>query len=168
MRFLADSMLGRLARWLRFAGVDCGYVRDRQEVPFLERASREDRIILTADRGLASRAGGRAGGSAGGSAYVVNATFHRDQLKEVMAHFNLRPAGPLTRCGECNAPLAQLHHAEAYGRVPLRVYESAMQFFACPECGRLYWSGSHTEAIARTLSEILRPPSQGDRDHTPT
>ncbi len=153
-------MLGKLARWLRFAGVDCGYERDRQEAPFLERAAREGRIILTADHGLVAHAGNRA--------YLVQASNLRDQLKEVMVHFDLHPAGPLTRCGECNMPLAPLHHAEAYGRVPLRVYESAMQFFACPECGRLYWSGSHAEAIARTLSEILRPPSQGDCDHTPT
>lgn len=113
----------------------------------MERAAREERIILTADHGLAARAGDRV--------YLVNAINFREQLKEVLTHFELHPAPSLTRCGECNAPLAHLNHAEAYGRVPLRVYESAPQFFACPQCARLYWSGSHTDAIARTLRAIL-------------
>ncbi|WP_297480344.1 Mut7-C RNAse domain-containing protein, partial [Thermococcus sp.] len=52
MMFIADMMLGRLARWLRLYGYDTLYgIRDDDEI--IRVALREERVILTKDVALA-------------------------------------------------------------------------------------------------------------------
>jgi len=150
MRFLADSMLGRLARWLRFAGMDCAYERDRTDESFLARAVREGRVILTRDGDLA--------GKAGPQAFLVKADSFRAQLREVFKQFSLTPQESLTRCGDCNARLARVDLTEAYGRVPLHVYQTCTEYLICPDCDRIFWRGTHVDSIDRTIHEILSAP----------
>ncbi|MGA1791980.1 MAG: Mut7-C RNAse domain-containing protein, partial [bacterium] len=54
-RFLADFMLGRLARWLRVLGYDTIYSRKGIESVLMVKAYREDRIILTRNTRLFKR-----------------------------------------------------------------------------------------------------------------
>jgi len=58
-RFLADEMLGSLARWLRIMGYDTEYARGMSDSDILARSRVEGRIVLTRDRQLAERAGAR-------------------------------------------------------------------------------------------------------------
>ncbi|RME40127.1 MAG: hypothetical protein D6793_00070, partial [Thermoflexia bacterium] len=60
MRFLADGMLGRLARWLRLLGYDTAYENHADDLELARRARAEGRILLTRDRALAARKGLRA------------------------------------------------------------------------------------------------------------
>ena len=49
MKFIADIMLGRLARYLRMAGNDVLYFNNINDVEILCIAKDQDRIILTRD-----------------------------------------------------------------------------------------------------------------------
>ena len=49
MKFIADIMLGRLARYLRMAGNDVLYFNNINDVEILRIAKDQDRIILTRD-----------------------------------------------------------------------------------------------------------------------
>jgi len=40
--------------------------------------------------------------------------------------------------------------------VPPYVAVHASRFFACPGCGRVYWPGTHSSRIARTLNAWFR------------
>ena len=52
-RFLADAMLGRLARWLRVVGVDTLQLpSDAPDVALVARARDDERVLLTRDRHL--------------------------------------------------------------------------------------------------------------------
>jgi uncharacterized protein with PIN domain len=53
-RFVADAMLGRLARWLRLLGFDTAWVQDVSDGELVRRAIEEGRVILTRDRALPS------------------------------------------------------------------------------------------------------------------
>ena len=52
-RFVADSMLGSLARWLRMLGYDTAYRKDVADDELSRLASSEKRRILTRDKDLA-------------------------------------------------------------------------------------------------------------------
>ncbi len=56
MKFLADSMLGKMARWLRMLGHDVTYNVPFGDNELLEVAKKENRVLLTKDLELYQRA----------------------------------------------------------------------------------------------------------------
>src|SRR5262245_23478757 len=97
-RFVADAMLGRLARWLRALGYDTLYFRDAPDRRLLALALTDQRRLLTRDAALARRA--RDAG------LLVRAEALDAQIQEVTAAAGLGACRVLSRCLECNAPLA--------------------------------------------------------------
>ena len=55
MRFFADAMVGRLAKWLRILGCDVAYAPEISDREIAERGRREGRVILTRDTLLIRR-----------------------------------------------------------------------------------------------------------------
>jgi len=148
-RLLADAMLGRLARWLRLLGVDTAYEPHISDEHLVRRALAEGRRILTRDRALCEE--WRVSGI-----LRVESEELRAQLRQVVRVLDL--AGrlrPFTRCSRCNAPLEDAPPEAVRQRVPARVRALETRFRVCPECGRVYWWGSHAERIAQVAREIL-------------
>lgn len=149
-RFLADVMLGRLARWLRLAGVDCAYMSARGgPADVLHRAKAESRVVLTRDHNLA--------GVSADDVFHLESEDYGEQLREVFSRFDLKLELELARCAECNRRLASLPKSEAHGIVPLHVYETCDVFHICPGCRRVYWRGTHAESIEESLRRVLEP-----------
>ncbi|MCI4319251.1 MAG: Mut7-C RNAse domain-containing protein [Thermoplasmata archaeon] len=140
-RFLADEMLGRLARYLRFAGFDTAYARGLADEEILRWAERESRTLLTRDRRLAARRP---------DAVLLSSGALDGQVRGVRASFPaLRFGVRFDRCTMCNGELRVLP-VERYGdapALPAAVRESGEPVFRCSVCGHLYWEGSHTRAI---------------------
>ncbi len=148
--FIADSMLGRLTRWLRVMGCDTEYFREIDDAELAERAWQSGRLILTRDTLLIRRRRVR------DNSFLVEGDHFRDQLRQVVRSFGIDPfARFLTRCIECNAPLRELGRSEAEGRVPPYVFATQGRFRGCPACGRFYWGGTHRERMMAELREIL-------------
>jgi uncharacterized protein with PIN domain len=136
-RFILDVHLGRLAAYLRLLGFDTRYSSDADDEGLARTAAEEERILLTRDRGLLKR-----GSVTRGS--FVRATSPRAQIAEVVERFDLRGlAAPFTRCLACNGLLVAAEKAAVAGRVPAGVLARHEEFFECPECGRVYWQGTH-------------------------
>jgi len=55
IRFFADDMAGKLARWLRLAGWDCAYERSIPDSELVRRSEEEARMILTRATHLAEK-----------------------------------------------------------------------------------------------------------------
>jgi uncharacterized protein with PIN domain len=155
-RFVADVMLGRLARWLRALGYDTLYFRDAPDRRLLAVALAEGRRLLTRDVALARRA--RDAG------LLVRAEKLDAQIEEVAQACGLASRRPLSRCLECNGLLAASPPAAVRGRVPPYTLATQREFWTCGGCGRVYWAGTHVEGIQRRLSRILETAgdSQGD------
>jgi uncharacterized protein with PIN domain len=149
VRFVVDTHLGRLARYLRMLGFDTEYQNDYRDSELAELSSNERRILLTRDRGLLKRSRVTHG-------YCVRQTDPKDQLEEVMRRFDLRrDIRPFRRCIRCNGILAAVDKEEVGDQLPPRVREHFEVFRRCEGCGQLYWRGSHYERMQKLIGEIL-------------
>lgn len=147
MRFLCDEMLAGLARWLRAAGHDTACVdpgcNDRD---LLERAKREDRLLLTRDRRLIEMRG------AAERAVVLSGNGIDACALELGARLGLDwQHSPFSRCLVCNTPLQAAGPALRI-RLPERLRSTPEPVTVCRDCGRLYWPGSHVRRMRRRLA----------------
>lgn len=151
MKFIADMMLGRLARWLRLYGYDTLYgVEDDDEI--IEIARREGRVILTRDSGLAERAR-----KFGLKVILLGSNSLEGQVRELkrfgVEFQELFP--PNARCPKCNGPIRPVPKEEVKDRVPQKVYESYDEFYVCEDCGQVYWPGRQWREMLK-IDERLR------------
>jgi hypothetical protein len=148
-RFIADAMLGRLARWLRILGFDCAYDNEIDDAALVRRAVLEDRILLSRDRSLPDDWWVPA-------IHLVGSEGLVEQLREVVRSFDLAGSVRLfSRCSACNHPLQEVRKADVSERVPPHAFAEHDRFFECPSCRRVYWEGSHTERIRRVVDDVL-------------
>lgn len=148
-RFIADRMIGRLARMLRLLGYDTLYQPELDPAGLVEIARREDRIILT--RGETRF---RFPGTA--SVFSIRSENPPEQLREVVAEFCLDPkSGLWTRCTVCNGRISPVAKEEIRNQVKPEVHVLYPQFYRCSGCGHVYWHGSHVERILKNLSLVL-------------
>lgn len=145
LRFACDAMLGRLARWLRFAGFDTTFLPDTPDPAVAGEARAEGRWLLTRDRRLAAAAGPRV--------VLLRTRTVGEQVAELRVRLPLAacPERFLTRCSCCNDALVEVSREAVRNRVPPFVAMRASRFFSCPGCGRVYWPGTHPQRITRTL-----------------
>ncbi|MFQ5538602.1 MAG: Mut7-C RNAse domain-containing protein [Gemmatimonadota bacterium] len=152
-RFIADAMLGRLARWLRILGFDTAYDPEIADEDLVRRSLAEGRHILTRDRRLCDEWQV--------SNCVILESEHVDaQVRQIVTRMRLASAIRLflfSRCPVCNALLVPLPEDEARPRAPPCVAERHHTFAHCPECDRVYWEGSHTERMRARLGRPARP-----------
>lgn len=148
IRFIADSMLGRLAKWLRILGYDTLYFRDAHDGRLIALAEREGRILLTRDTRLLLRR------------RLCRIFFIRhdrvwDQLRQVAHELQLRIGDRFgSRCLRCNRSLAPLAKERAAGHVPEYVFRHHDEFFRCEECGRIFWDGTHLHHMEETVRAL--------------
>lgn len=156
--FLFDRMLGRLAVKMRMLGYDAKLSPDGETGRFLLNAEREGRTAVTRSRVLGDRPGPRP--------VVLRAGDTLDQLAELFDAIAEPPSiEPFTRCLECNAALVAVAAGDVRGAVPAHVERTFTEFHRCPSCGRVYWKGTHFEAMSEEvrrietrLATIRRPP----------
>ncbi|MBI5419038.1 MAG: Mut7-C RNAse domain-containing protein [Deltaproteobacteria bacterium] len=149
-RFIADTMLGKLAKWMRLLGCDVEYFPSIPDDELVERADRSRRLILTRDTLLIRRRKARE------NHFFVLYDGYKDQLRQVVRAFSIDPESRvLTRCLLCNEPLDEIEKSAAAARVPPYVYRTQETFVTCRSCRRIYWKGTHREAVERQLKEIL-------------
>jgi uncharacterized protein with PIN domain len=151
MRFIADAMLGRLAKWMRIMGCDVAYYRRIGDRELVNMALKDSRMILTKDTLLIQRK------KAKGNFFLVEGNSYKDQLKQVAAQFSLNSyKNLLTRCIECNIPLTDIAKEKVRNAVPEHVYNSQDTFLTCQGCGKIYWPATHKDGIVKTLEEIFK------------
>lgn len=148
MRFVSDTMLGRLSRWLRALGYDVVYLRSLSDSELLKIALSEDRILLTRDRELASKRSVRS--------VLIRYDRLEDQLLQLKKEvgISLEEGRLFSRCMICNTSLEKVPKERVFGKVPEYVYSVHDTFSMCPGCGRFYWRGTQWDAIKRILGVL--------------
>ncbi len=148
LRFVADAHLGRLARQLRMLGFDTLWANDPGDARLAELSAVEHRILLSCDRRLLMRR------------TVSHGCFIRpgptgEQLAYLVERLQLcAELRPFSRCMRCNATVSPVSLAAVRAAVPRGVLQSTDRFWRCDGCGRLYWQGSHWQAMRARIDRL--------------
>jgi uncharacterized protein with PIN domain len=159
MRFVADAMVGTLAKWLRILGYDTCFDPDKDDHQLVRLARAEDRVLLTRDRELARRPGL--------NAVFVTSENLEVQIGQVLTELSLEPARSFSRCPVCNEQLAEVDREAVRERVPAYVAQTQESFRACPACQRVYWRGTHWQQMDEQLARILKGEIPSETDEMP-
>lgn len=152
VRFVVDSNVGKLARWLRIAGFDTLFVRGIDDNRLVRIALDENRVLLTRDTQIMKR---RVATTGRLKVVFIEHDGVKAQLRQVFQALNLASeVSPFSRCIECNEPLAPRTREEVEKLVPPYVFQTQTQYMQCPACRRVYWRGSHWKRMAREMEEI--------------
>ncbi|MCL7488808.1 MAG: Mut7-C ubiquitin/RNAse domain-containing protein [Desulfobulbaceae bacterium] len=149
--FIVDVNVGRLARYLRAAGLDTLYDHQWSDRDLAQLVRQERRMLLTRDMGLLMRK------------QVVFGRYIRsavpvDQLREVIELLGLAgQLDPFSRCLECNFRLQSVAKEEILHRLEPLTRKYYTSFSRCAKCDKIYWPGSHTEKMRRLLAGQLEP-----------
>ncbi len=150
-RFILDTHLGRLARYLRMLGFDSAYNNRADDDELARHSAAEGRVLLTRDRGLLRRSVVRLG-------YLLRSDDPRRQLAEVSARYGLAPqVQPFSRCIRCNGRIEPVEKAEVAQRLAPRTLRYYDSFGCCDSCAAVYWQGSHYERMQRLVRTLLEP-----------
>lgn len=149
MKFLADCMLGKLAKWLRMLGYDTLYLPDADDDELVRIAVREDRILLTRDSRLSDRRMVR------NRCVFVGWGSTSEQLRQVIDTLALEVSEDLlfTRCAVCNSQIVPVAKAQVKSRVPPYVYRTQANYGYCPVCDKVYWRGTHVEHVLKAIKD---------------
>ncbi len=148
--YIADAMLGRLARWLRMLGFDVLYEAHIADQDLIRTAQRQGRVILTRDTEVAQRRSVRP------MTILITANDIAGQIREFLQKADIRErAQNAPRCAACNGIQRVISDKESVaGMVPDHVYRQHDRFLQCEKCGKLYWEGSHLRNFQALLREI--------------
>ena len=154
--FLADAMLGSIARKLRIFGFDTLYNAQVNDDEILKIGMEQDRVILTADKELFKRIvkiGAR-------GVLVSGGTSELEDLVHILRKSGIRSVGMDgigSRCSVCNGSLEERTSGHLKKDddddnnenvvLPDRVIARHNQFFQCTICDKVYWKGSHLKRI---------------------
>jgi uncharacterized protein len=156
-RFIADAMLGSLARKLRIFGFDTLYFREGSDAELEMVARTETRIILTSDRALLEHAA-----RTGLVAFMMYGEGDRARLESLIAQTDASSTtitrGP-PRCALCNGILVRVGRAQVQGFIPASITSRHRLYYRCVPCLKFYWRGGHWSRMRR-LSSLMKQHAQ--------
>ena len=150
MKFVVDSNVGGLARWLRIAGFDTVFIKGIDDNKLVRMALDEGRVLLTRDTQIMKR---RVVFTGRLKVLFIERDEVKSQLRQVVDTLNLADQmRPFSRCIECNEFLTPRERTEVEELVPPYVLQTQTQFMQCPICQRVYWQGTHWENLYCTTN----------------
>jgi uncharacterized protein with PIN domain len=148
LKFIADSMLGKLSRWLRILGYNVKYDTSLNDEQLIEIAKNERRTLLTRDFTLYKRALVK-----GIDTFLVEGENEAEKIAKVVKKHNLSLEVNInmSRCPKCNTRIKSITKESVIGVIPKSTSLHYDTFWKCPKCGQIYWQGSHWKRIDKTL-----------------
>jgi len=152
--FIADSMLGKIAKKLRILGFDTIYIlssaNDREILDLLINTKR---ILLTSDKELFYRS----------KQYKYNSIFINkkteiENLITIFSYLEIKFIDPhliYNRCSICNDKLQVVENPDLIkNQVYQTIFKINKEFYRCKKCNKLYWHGSHIKNIIILIEKI--------------
>lgn len=135
-------------------GYDTLFFTGEDDRQMILTALNEGRVILTRDTRVMAR-GVVANGKI--KALLIRSDKQEEQINQVVKELKLDTERDLfSRCLECNRLLEPRAKQEVEGRVPQHVFRTQERFFECPDCHRIYWQGTHWQAMRQKLAGLTK------------
>jgi len=147
IRFAADVMIGRLARWLLVLGYDTIYNVKWSANQLVGRAGIENRVLLTRSSRLIDE-------NSDLKSLLIKQDNPWHQLVFIQDTFNLGTNWIFTRCTKCNVKVNTISKEKVQNSVPPDVLKFSEKFYHCPNCNEIFWEGSHYKRFLEFLKKI--------------
>lgn len=145
-RFVADAMLGKLAKWLRVLGYDTHH-QSFYAGDLLGRLVQEGRTLLSRRPQAVDKYF---------PALLIQSDCLTEQIQEMRDKGGISASRTewFTRCLRCNVRLRKPTTEKTRENVPEYVFhENAGEIRFCPSCGRYFWSGTHRARMEKQLEQ---------------
>ncbi len=151
MKFIADAMLGRLARWLRLSGYDVIYTNEMEDGLILRMSREEERIILTRDKGLYEKALRN-----NAQAVLLKSNDFAERIRQLQKELGvvIQDKPDLARCPVCNSEIEKISKKDVGSGVPEGITEQIDEFWRCTGCKKIYWQGGHWKNISSFVEKL--------------
>ncbi len=147
-KFVLDTHLGKLARYLRLLGFDTIYNNDFEDHEIIKISLNDNRIILTRDKGILKNNNVTHG-------YYIRSQKPKEQINEVIRRFNLESLiKPFTVCSLCNGEIVSVSKDFVMGQLKSLTKKHYDKFFMCSRCKKIYWEGSHYDRIKNFIDSL--------------
>ncbi len=154
LKFIVDNNVGKLAKWLRIMGYDTLFFDGSDDSGMIATALAEGRVILTRDTQIMRR---RVITNGQLKAILIKGDDPEPQMYQVINTLNLDcQFRPFAICLECNQPLLERSKQQVKDLVPPYVFQTQSQYMECPACHRIYWRGTHWQAMTKKLESFMK------------
>ena len=146
MKFLIDSMLGKLAKWLRVLGYDSHY-QSRYDPATIGKLVQQGRRLISRRKETLELFK---------DTLLIHSNNVGEQLLEVKENITIEPDSLnwFSRCLICNSLLQEVEEEDVRENVPEYIFfQNLKKIRFCPECKRYYWPGSHRARMIRQLEK---------------
>jgi uncharacterized protein with PIN domain len=134
-------------------GYDTRFFDGTNDSHLVATALAEGRVLLSRDTQIMKR---RLITTGKLKAILIQSDAPELQMRQVIDALELdRQFQPFTLCLECNQPLVEKGKDEVKDLVPPYVYQTQSQFMQCPTCQRIYWRGTHWQAMTKRLEKFV-------------
>ncbi|MDD5622537.1 MAG: Mut7-C RNAse domain-containing protein [Actinomycetota bacterium] len=151
MRFIADIMVGKLAKYLRMAGHDVLYINTASDDEIIKIAIDTGRMVLTRDSLMLARKEFKNGTLK--NLYIKNEKL-KNQLGQIKSDLKISLKPNLVRCVECNQILVRVKKEDIKNKIPPYVFKTQQGFLYCKKCDKYYWKGTHYQNIKNIFLDI--------------
>ena len=135
-------------------GYDTLFFDGSDDSRMIATALAEERVILTRDTQIMKR---RVVTSGQLKAILIKSDEPEQQMHQIIDTLNLDCRfRPFAICPECNQPLLERSKQQVKDRVPPYVFQTQNQYMECPACHRIYWRGTHWQAMTRKLKRFMK------------
>jgi uncharacterized protein with PIN domain len=150
-KFYADSMLGKLSRFLRFFGYSTLYRTDETTEEMIETAKANNLIVLSQSKQVIAKCHKQEI-----RGFSMPTSSIENQLRvlknEIDIDFEIPPKKML--CSLCNGVISKKVKEEIIDKIPKKTAQYHEDFWQCNECEKIYWLGSHWEDIKRIIERV--------------
>jgi uncharacterized protein len=153
-KFVLDTNLGKLAKYMRMLGFDTLYESNYEDSDIAAISLSERRTIITRGKSLLKRKSVTHG-------YRIRSQHPAQQAAEVVRRFDLiSRIKPFSRCSVCNGMVSNVPKDDVVDKLEPKTIKYFNEFYRCGSCGKIYWKGSHFDKMTIFINTLIMHASE--------